>query len=623
MIKKVIFLLSVLIFNIETNSQELRGTWIARNSLNSKETLAAAMDSLAANNFNVVYVNAWSRGYPLWQSEVFKSYTGVSIDPIYGKRDILAEAIAEGHKRGLHVEAWFEYGFVGGWTGNQPPGGKGPIFNVKPEWVAKKLDGSEIDNSNFYWMIHSHQEVQDFLIALVTEVCRNYDFDGIELDRIRYSSLLYGYDSYTDSLFRTENNGNPPPQQYNESNWIRWRADKLNEFMARAYDSVKAISPHINVSNAPSLYSSASYTAYNDYCQDWVWWVNNNKIDNVQVQSYVGSSSSFQAILNFVSTLISDKSKVFPAFAVKPNGNPISLTEAKNFVLTSRSKGFNGNAVWYFTDLATYFTGLKSDVFSQKTHPPYTIPEWRELYRIIPISDTINAVKNGNWIKSTLFGYDGASYYTNNTSPSSIDYYIDVPEDGIYEVYAFNVVAVNRDDSASYKVIDKDGNVKLIQVNQTITDFRRWVKLGDYSLAQGRNKVVTLDNSGLSGTKLLSADAVMISLNRKLSPNVVSNIKNSENSTSKKKDESKLKIQNFPNPFNNTTRVSFFAENLNEITYRIYNTIGQQVYTNKFQPNQLGNNSFDIEKFSVSGGVYFLEINQSKKREVIKLVMLK
>ncbi len=58
--------------------------------------------------------------------------------PIIAGRDILAEAVAEGHRLGLHVEAWFEYGFVGGWTGNQPPGVKGPIFQAHPDWVAKK-----------------------------------------------------------------------------------------------------------------------------------------------------------------------------------------------------------------------------------------------------------------------------------------------------------------------------------------------------------------------------------------------------------------------------------------------------------------------------------------------------
>jgi uncharacterized lipoprotein YddW (UPF0748 family) len=619
--KKILFV--ILFFSVYLIGQELRGTWIARNTLNSKESIAAAMDSLAANNFNVVYINAWSRGYPLWQSDVFKSYTGISIDPIFGKRDILAEAVSEGHKRGLHVEAWFEYGFVGGWTGNQPPGGKGPIFNARPDWVAKKLDSTEMDNSNFYWMIHTHKDVQDFLIALAAEVSRNYDIDGIELDRIRYSSLLYGYDSYTDSLYRFENNGNPPPQQYNDSTWIRWRADKINEFMERSYDSIKTIGTHINVSNAPSLYSSSSYTAYNDYCQDWVWWVNNNKVDNVQVQSYVGSSSSFQAILNYLGTLISDKSKVFPAFALKPNGNPISTAEAVNFVTTSRSKGYSGNAIWYFTDLSTYFSTLKSSVFSQKTHPPYTIREWREFYKILPISDSLNAVRSGNWLKSTIFGYDGFSYYTNNQSPSSIDYYVDVPEEGYYEVYAFNVVASNRSDSAVYKVYDKSGSEHSVIVDQTISDYRRWYKLGDYLLGKGRNKIVSLSNENLPALKNLSADAVMISLNRKLSPDVILSNNDKEDSEVKKKDNSEFGLKSFPNPFNNSAKIYFTLIDLEPVQIKIFNTIGQLVVNDVYYPNNLGDQSYSLENFSVPGGVYFFELSQKQNREILKIVLIK
>jgi hypothetical protein len=619
--KKIILI--ILFFSAYLIGQELRGTWIARNTLNSKESLAAAMDSLAANNFNVVYINAWSRGYPLWQSDVFKSYTGISIDPVYGKRDILAEAVSEGHKRGLHVEAWFEYGFVGGWTGNQPPGGKGPIFNAKPEWVAKKLDGTEMDNSNFYWMIHTHKDVQDFLIALSTEVCRNYDIDGIELDRIRYSSLLYGYDSYTDSLYRLENNGNPPPQQYNDASWIRWRADKINEFMERAYDSIKAIGNHINVSNAPSLYSSSSYTAYNDFCQDWVWWVNNNKVDNVQVQSYVGSSSSFQAILNYLGTLISDKSKVFPAFAVKPNGNPITNSEAVNFVTTSRSKGYSGNSIWYFTDLSTYFSTFKSSVFSQKTYPPYTIPEWREFYKILPISDTVNAVRIGNWLKSTIFGYDGSSYYTNTQTPSSIDYYVDVPAEGYYEVYAFNVVASNRSDSAVYKVYDKSGSENSVIVNQTISDYRRWFKLGDYLLEKGRNKIVSLSNENLAASKNLSGDAVMISLNRRLSPDVILSNNDKGESEVKKKDNSEFGLKSFPNPFNNSAKIYFTLIDLQPVQIKIFNTIGQLVVNDVYYPNNFGDQSYSLENFSVPGGVYYFELSQKQKREILKIVLIK
>ncbi|MFN4110829.1 MAG: glycoside hydrolase family 10 protein, partial [Ignavibacteria bacterium] len=255
--KLILIVLLSLLLQSNLFSQELRGTWIARDQLGTKEALAYAIDSIAAANFNVVYVNVWSRGYPLWKSNVFYQHTGVYIDPTYDGRDILAEAIAEAHKHGLHVEAWFEYGFVGGYEPYYPgTSGKGKIFDTHPDWVAKRLDGGEKDNSNFYWMVQTRKDVQDFLIALVMEIVRNYDVDGIELDRIRYSSLQYGYDSYTDSLYRLEHNGNSPPTNYADQSWIRWRADKLNEFQARVYDSVKSVRLKFNLSNAPSLYSS-------------------------------------------------------------------------------------------------------------------------------------------------------------------------------------------------------------------------------------------------------------------------------------------------------------------------------------------------------------------------------
>ena len=69
---------------------------------------------------------------------------------------------------------------------------------------CKKANDTEIDGSNFYWMIHVHKDVQDFLIGLAAEVARKYDLDGIELDRIRYSSLEYGYDYYSDSLYKSQ-----------------------------------------------------------------------------------------------------------------------------------------------------------------------------------------------------------------------------------------------------------------------------------------------------------------------------------------------------------------------------------------------------------------------------------
>jgi hypothetical protein len=517
MIHRLRIAILLLIATTVCYSQQLRGTWLSRNSFTSKSLLAAEMDSLAANNFNVVYVDVWARGYTHWKSNAFYSNTGIYIDPTYDGRDILDEAIAEGHRNGLQVVAWFEYGFVGGWTGNIPPGQKGPIFNAHPDWVAKKKDGTEIDGSNFYWMIHTHIGVQNFLIALAAEIARNYDVDGIQLDRIRYSSLDYGYDSVTVNLYKTEHGGSSPPTNISNSGWIRWRADKLNDFVARFYDSIKTINPFLQVSNAPSHYSSTLYTSYNSFCQDWIWWVDNNKVDDVQLQMYVASSTTFGAYLNFVIANVINKSKVYPSFAIKPGGTAITDTELLNFFTVTAQKGFAGNTIWYFDDLVSRFSFIKSNVYAINVSLPYSTHDWRQYQVITPISNTNDAVRLGNWMNSSNAGFSGNSIYTTKSVPSSIDYYCNIPVDGYYEVYVFNVVSSNRTNNAEYTIYHSNGTQNTY-VDQTNTNNTRWVKLSDFYFTSGRKRIVQLTNSNLPADKFLSADAVFISLNRRLSP---------------------------------------------------------------------------------------------------------
>ncbi len=621
MFKKSIYsLFIVIIIVLSLEAQEFRGTWLARNSLSSKEVLAKALDSLAANNFNTAFINVWSRGYPLWKSDVFFRETGKYIDPTYQGRDVLAEAIAEGHKRGIHIEAWFEYGFVGGWTGNQPVGVKGPIFVTHTDWVARKDDGTEIDNSNFYWMIHTKPEVQNFLIEMCTEIARNYDVDGIELDRIRYSSLQYGYDPYTDSLYRAQNGGSAPPANVSDTSWIRWRANNLNEFMVRARDSIKAINPHINISNAPSLYSSSGYTSYFSFCQDWIGWLHDGSVDNVQVQSYVGNSNSFSAILNYITQIVPDINDVYPAFALNPNGNLLPNQEVSNFVNAIRTKGFKGSTIWYFSDLGAYFPYFKQNLFTTPNYPPHSSQYWREYYKIVEISDNLNAVRTGTWSSSNIFGFNGPSIYTDNAAPASINYNFEVPADGYYEVYAYNVAAVNRTDSAHYLTTDSSGISVLTTMDQTDVNLRRWFKLGDYFLKTGRRNVVTLTNDGLQTGKLLSADAVMIVLNRRLSPSAVSSINEID---LKKKSNKSIKLKSYPNPFNNEFKLIVDLPGDSEVNISLFNSIGQKVKTPYKDTKLSGYNELNISLTGLPSGVYFVRVEQSGYSDTIKILLNK
>lgn len=620
-IRQVLFIVLFVALGNSLYSQELRGSWLARNNISTKELLAAAIDSLAKNNFNVVYVNAWSRGYPLWQSDVFFRETGVTIDPLFAGRDVLAEAIAEAHKHGMLVEAWFEYGFVGGWTGNMPAGVKGPIFQAHPDWVAQKLDGSEIDGSNFYWMVHTRPDVQNFLIGMVTEVCRKYDIDAIELDRIRYSSTSYGYDPYTDSLYRAENGGQAPPTDPNNATWKRYRADKLNAFMARAYDSVKSVSPHIKVTNAPSLYSSTSYTAYDSFCQDWVWWVNNGKVDNVQVQSYVGSASSFGAILDYmINSLINDRTKVVPALAINPGGSTLANDVLRDMVNLTRTKGFKGTAVWYYSDLLGVFPYFKANIFTSKNYSPSHPSDWRNYSSVIAVSDTAQQVRNGNWTPSTLPGYNnGASLSTSGNTQDNIVYSFQVPKTGVYEVYAYMVTGSNRADSAQYTLRPATGSEKTVYVNQTNSSNRRWIKLGDIQLNEGRQTVLTLSAAKLKTGQVLSADAVMITLNRKLSP-LVSGIEEKEKTGGEEKSKGMLSV--YPNPAQDEITVCFGKGLGTEGRIEIYNTTGRTTLSRDVAIDS-STRTLSLGLKGYASGIYFINFRNHYASESIAFAITK
>lgn len=620
--KRLIFLFFITSLLMRSYSQELRGTWIARDQLGTKEALAQAIDSIAAANFNVVYVNVWSRGYPLWKSEVFYQHTGVYIDPSYTGRDILAEAIAEAHKHGLHIEAWFEYGFVGGYEPYYPGNsGKGKIFDAHPDWVAKRLDGGEKDNSNFYWMVQTRKDVQDFLIALVMEIVRNYDVDGLELDRIRYSSLQYGYDNYTDSLYRAEHNGVPPPTNYSDPAWIRWRADKLNEFHARVYDSVKAVRPKFNLSNAPSLYSSSQYTSYNNFCQDWAWWVNNNKVDNVQVQMYVETPAAFSNILDYMQTLVNDKSKAFPSFAVNPNNNPLPTSTVLQFIDITRSKGYKGNSIWYSNDLRNYFQVLKDNRYQQKSYPPFSTSEWREFKQIIKISDQSNAIRYGNWVVSLIPGFEGQTIYTTSTDSASVSYYFDIPVSGYYDIYAFIVPAPDQANNVQYFVVDSSGNFNSVIVDQTDVLNKRWKKLSTVYLTKGRKLVLILSNYGVESGKKVRADAAFIKLNRQLSPDVTTSVESG--SQDMNNNIIMPEIINYPNPFNSSTTIEFNFPAHKKYQLSLYNLLGQKINSIEGISNSTGINQIKIDSTNLASGIYFCSVIGENLNLKSKLIVLK
>jgi len=610
-------------------AQELRGIWLSRNELGSRAQIAAVMDTIAANNFNTVYVNCWSRGYPLFPSEVFSKHTGLTIDPGYAGRDVLAEAIAEGHRRGLAVEAWFEYGFVGGWTGYYPgTSGKGKIFDAHPDWTAKKSDGSEKDGSNFTWMSHARPDVQEFLLQLHAEVARKYDIDGIEFDRIRYAGNVYGYDAYTDSLWKASHFGAAPPVNGADAEWMRFRADILNSFMRRAYDTVKAVNPNVSVTNAPGFYSSSSYQSYNDNLQDWFQWVETGSVDHVQVQMYVNNDNTLNAYLNYIFSnpvrSVTKKEKVFPALAFSPNGAATATTELMKMVSSTRTRGMQGNAWWYYGDLTPELNAfLRTQVYPAKAGLPGRIPNWRPPGIIVHETDP-GVTKSDGWSTlTTVKGFEGTnSLAADSTGNKWVEYTAPVPADGWYEVYAFVPSNPLRSLRTPHDLYDSSGIPRRVYIDQSSNLNKGWNKVGDVYLKQGARKVLRISNDSIGYQRSAAADAVMLTINRKLSPSAVITEVRRENFPGARPDRFWLG-QNFPNPFNPSTVIRFALPAAGPAELTVYDLLGREVSVLVRGAFAAGEHAVPFDASALASGLYLYRLRHGAYSEAKKMMLVR
>ena len=350
---------------------ELRGVWAARDSLGSREQIRQMMKNLDEGNFNAVFVNVWSRGYPLWPSEVFERETGIRIDPGFEGRDVLQESIEEAKPYGIAVIPWVEYGFVAGWSGYAPgPGRRGVIFEKHPEWLAKNRAGEVrfpiAGGGDYFWMAHANPEVQEFLIQMMEELARNYDVPAIEFDRARYPMLDCGYDEVTKALYARDNSGEAPPEKVDEPKWIRWRADDLNRFLKRLNRRVKAIDWRVLVTNAPVQYPFS----YVNFAQEYPAWVREGSLDFVSPQVYWSNAEQYARELDLQMSRLSDTSRLVPGIDVS---NSRSVEDLARQIRFTRDRGLPGFVIWYYGVLvqADGFTRLKELVLTQKVPLPW------------------------------------------------------------------------------------------------------------------------------------------------------------------------------------------------------------------------------------------------------------
>ncbi|MFH7024440.1 MAG: glycoside hydrolase family 10 protein [Heteroscytonema crispum UTEX LB 1556] len=345
---------------------EIRGVWltnVASGVLFVPWGIHRALNQLSALNFNTVYPVVWNRGYTFYHSDVAKKFIGRDTQPLLkfmqGGSDALATIALISQAKGLSVIPWFEYGFMAPFHSE--------LARLYPDWLTMGQNGSksinetpldlQFINNPFFskqvWLNPLHPQVQEFIKALIIEVVTKYQIDGIQLDDHFGMPIKFGYDPYTIQLYKQEHQGKSPPTDFSNPEWMRWRADKITDFMIEIYQAVKAIKPNVKVCLSPNNQAFA----YNYYLQDWESWVKKGLVDELLLQVYRDDKNSFIAQLQEPAVQLAlSKIPVGVGILSGTLHNPVNIAQIKQQVQTVRDRHFQGVSFFYWESLWGYIT---------------------------------------------------------------------------------------------------------------------------------------------------------------------------------------------------------------------------------------------------------------------------
>ncbi|ACK70020.1 protein of unknown function DUF187 [Gloeothece citriformis PCC 7424] len=330
-------------------STELRGVWLTNidsDVLFKPKNLSNAIDTLSQLNFNTLYPTVWNWGYTLYPSQVAKRTIGIELDPAEGlqKRDILKETIKQAHKKGMAVIPWFEFGFMA------PADSE--LAKRHPEWLTQRQDGTTIwwegKVHQRVWLNPLHPEVQQFITDLVVEIVSKYDVDGIQFDdHFGYPSEL-GYDPFTVNLYQQEHGGKLPPSNPKDTAWIQWRADKITDYMAQLFRTIKETNPKVLVSVSPN----PQKFSLEAFLLDWKTWEEKRIVDELVIQVYRHDNNSFNRELS-QPELQEAKENIPVGIGVLTGlkGRHVPMDRIKTQVETTRKQGFAGVSFFFYESL--------------------------------------------------------------------------------------------------------------------------------------------------------------------------------------------------------------------------------------------------------------------------------
>ncbi|MGH7460409.1 MAG: glycoside hydrolase family 10 protein, partial [Longimicrobiales bacterium] len=237
-------------------AREFRGVWVAtvgnmdwpsRAGLpveQQKAELIHILETARRLNLNAVVFQVRPSGDAFYSSalEPWSEYlTGEMGRPPFPLYDPLEFAIDEAHKRGLELHAWFNP-YRARYANARSVAAPSHISQTRPNLIRRY--------GPFLWMDPGEPAIREHALAVITDVVRRYDVDGIHID-----DYFYPYQERTTSgrliQFPDDASWNRYRRAGGDLSRDDWRRHNVNLFVEQLYARVKSLKPAVKVGISP------------------------------------------------------------------------------------------------------------------------------------------------------------------------------------------------------------------------------------------------------------------------------------------------------------------------------------------------------------------------------------
>ena len=383
--------------------REFRAAWVASvaninwpskpglSTQQQQDEAIALLDMLKKNNFNAVIFQVRPQADALYKSNLepwsyfLTGKQGQAPKPYYDPLEFWIEAA---HERGLELHVWLNPYRAHHISGGQPS--EFSVVKKHPELVYKLKQG-------YWWLDPSKKGTQDLSAAVVKDIVKRYDIDGVHFDDYFYPYAEYnGGEDFPDSASYAEYQKTGGRLERGD-----WRREQVNVFIQRIYKTIKEEKKQVKFGISPfGIWrpgfpeSIKGFDQYDKLYADAKLWLNEGWIDYFMPQLYWQVNNipqSFPVLLGWWQSENTKQRHLWPGMNSGIGGGDKNSDEIINQIMITRGilPKSPGAAHWSIAALLTH-ESLRNDLLKGPYKNEALVPESPWLDNEKPIAPKVS-----------------------------------------------------------------------------------------------------------------------------------------------------------------------------------------------------------------------------------------